>query len=750
MALDVNASILDPLNDAQRAAVTADPRQHTLVVSGAGTGKTRVLTHRFAWLVIEGHAQAHEIIAVTFTNKAAKEMSERIEELLGRPARGLWIGTYHSLCRRMLKEFPNEATLPRDHSILDSDDQKKLLRETLSSLHRPHKPADVQFHRNWISRQKTHGLRAKHIEPQTPQEADMNLPVYVAYEKRCQTGNVVDFDELLLRALELIREHPDVCAHYQKRFKYLLADEFQDTSDLQYSWLSILSGRTKLPIYVVGDGDQSIYSWRGARPQIMDEFEDSFHPIKTPLNQNYRSTTAILEVANSLIQNNTQRRAKKGLWTQRPGSAQVGLDLLDDEVQEARFAIDLIRRYAEEEDHSFSDCAILYRTNRQAQPFESTLYNAGVPYRIYGGHRFFDHTEIKDALAYLQLSLNPDNDVAWLRVCNQPPRGLGNTTVKKIKAHAGQQEGSLSVAAQSYCRTHNDRVATALTRFEQLIAHVRSQCTEGSLVDAVKAVLEDTGLLARYQEQDQKRDEERSLTLGELANAAAEFEEQFIPEDDPTQTVTEAFLERAALQAGELAEGPAGDAVQLMTLHAVKGLEFPLVVLPGVEEGLLPLIRADESQQMGEEELGDRTEEERRLMYVGLTRAQQRLHLTCVQWRRVYGRSQSAEPSGFLDELPGAYLSQQVPTRPIGAGPYKTHAEIPSLAQYGKAPSTPLPADVPQLGTPVQHPKFGDGTILKYEGNVSNLRVQVAFKTAGTKWLIYEHARLNPQPHLPT
>ena len=719
-------AILQDLNDEQRRAVTAPPELSAPVLAGAGSGKTRVLTHRFAWLVTACGVKPWEILAVTFTNKAAAEMRDRIHRLLDRPpGQGLWIGTFHALCRRMLSRFHQEAGLPASFQIVDRGDQRALIRQSLNARGRPHRKRDVDNALRWISARKGDGARPGHIEPTGPFE-EAHLPVYEEYERRCRAGGLADFDELLLRALELLRDRAEVRDHYRRSFRHLLVDEFQDANDLQYAWLRHLAGDAR-PLFVVGDDDQSIYGWRGARPQHMLEFRRRHRCAELPpLEENYRSTAPILETANALIAHNSARLPKR-LRTRLEDRAPVELHVLADEHAEAGCALRAVQEWTGAGGRR-DECAILYRTNRQSLPYETALSRAGVPYRVYGGLRFFERREVKDALAWLRLCANPGDDVAWERASGAPPRGIGEGTLARLREAADAAAVPLDEAAGHWLGgREGSRPARMVAEFRDKLRELREAVRDRDLVPAVAAVLEGSGLLALYRESDQALDEARAENLEALLDAAGAFAERFAAEAEEDADALGAFLDMTALEAGERGEGDAGDAVQLMTLHAAKGLEFPLVAIGGLVQGLLPMGHDDTDH-----------EEERRLLYVGITRARRRLLLTYSGYRRFAGRLAACDPSPFLEELPAEHLRRAEPARARG----RPAARRMPFARGGGA----RPADAPAPGAAVAHPKFGAGTVLGYEGQPPQLRVQVQFERAGRKWLVYDYARLEPRP----
>ncbi len=716
-------SILDPLNEVQRDAVTSSPQEHCIVLSGAGTGKTRVLTHRFAWLLETQQLSPHQVLAVTFTNKAATEMRERIQQLTGHTASGMWVGTFHSLCRRMLARFPKEAKLKPSFQIVDRADQQSLIRDSLSAAHLPHKKADINRAIRWISQQKSRGRRAKHVPKDHPADGHL-IDVMRHYEKRCAESGVVDFDDLLLGAVELLREHPEVAGHYQQRLRHLLVDEFQDVNELQYAWLQLLSGGA-IPIFTVGDDDQSIYGWRGARPDLMLRFKKEHPDLKVwKLEQNYRSTTPILNCANAVIEHN-QARLRKTLWTRNRGNDPVLVINHERSDHEPEAALEHFQAWQQQHGR-WSDCALLYRTNQQSRDFESCFVREGVPYRIYGGTRFFERTEIKNALAYLRLCHNPDDDVSWARICNIPPRRIGDSTVARVRQQAQQDGTSLAAACRALVNAGNGgRGVEALAQFQELLEGLRLQTAELGLVESVRHALADSGLQAMYQEQDRKLDEQRVDNLKELVNSAAQFEWRHDTEPNDKRSPLQIYLDTTVLDAGEESAGTEGDAVQMMTLHKAKGLEFPLVFIAGFEQGLLPMTLEDSDP-----------EEERRLCYVGMTRAEKKLILSFANSRWQYGHVAASMPSDFLFELPREYVALD----------RETASEVNTYAPAPKPPPDTTTWEVPEIGTLVSHQTLGQGIITRYEGRPPQLRVMVDFQDKGPKWLMYSYAKLELVP----
>jgi DNA helicase-2/ATP-dependent DNA helicase PcrA len=714
--------IIETLNDAQREAVCAD-QNPLLVLAGAGSGKTRVLVHRIAWLIDVGGLSPHSILAVTFTNKAAGEMRGRIEQMIQAPVSGLWVGTFHGLAHRLLRTHWQEAGLPQGFQILDSQDQLRLVKRILRTLDLDEArwpPRQMQW---FINGCKDEGRRPQHIEHRNDPYLKRQLDIYQAYEELCQRSGVVDFAELLLRSHELWLKYPALLGHYRQRFRHILVDEFQDTNTVQYAWLRMLAGDDGR-ITVVGDDDQSIYGWRGARVENIRRFQKDYPNTRVVrLEQNYRSTGTILKAANAVIDHNTERMGKQ-LWTEGNDGERIQLYTAYNEQDEARFVVDRI------EDHvdrggARSDIAILYRSNAQSRVFEERLMQCGVPYRVYGGLRFFERAEIKDALAYLRLAANRDDDASFERVINHPPRGIGGRTMDAVRRHARDYNISLWQAAVSVV---NDsllpaRAGNAILAFLKLVDELDGGMRGLSLGEQVEHVMHPSGLVAHFGKDKGEKGDARLENLQELVNAAREFE----PDPDSDMDPLSEFLSHAALEAGEGQADAWEDCVQLMTLHSAKGLEFPLVFLCGLEEGLFP-------HQRSVEEPG-RLEEERRLCYVGITRARRHLVLTCAERRRVFGSETYCLPSRFIDEIPKSLIDEIRP---------RPGVSLPSSAPAMSGPATvqePVAGGL-HLGQHVRHAKFGDGVILNCEGKGSSARVQVNFSGAGTKWLVLAYANL--------
>ncbi|ENJ1928801.1 DNA helicase II [Vibrio parahaemolyticus] len=715
--------LLDGLNDKQREVVAA-PLENLLVLAGAGSGKTRVLVHRIAWLMSVEQASPFSIMSVTFTNKAAAEMRGRIEELMMGSASGMWNGTFHGICHRILRAHYLDAKLPEDFQIIDSDDQQRLLKRLIKAQNLDEKQWPARQVAWWINGKKDEGLRPEHIDAYHDPVTKTYLQLYTAYQEACDRAGLVDFAEILLRAHELLRDNKFVREHYQARFKHILVDEFQDTNNIQYAWLRMMAG-PECHVMIVGDDDQSIYGWRGAKVENIEKFTREFPSVTTiRLEQNYRSTKTILEASNTLIANNTERMGKE-LWTDGVVGEPISVYSAYNELDEARFAVNKIKEW-QDKGGALNDAAMLYRNNAQSRVLEEALIQAGLPYRIYGGMRFFERQEIKDALAYMRLMANRNDDAAFERVVNTPTRGLGDKTLETIRRAARDRgctmwEASVAMLDEQVLA---GRAAGALGRFIELITALEDDTLEMPLHEQTDHVIKYSGLFAMYEQEKGEKSMARIENLEELVTATRQFEK---PEEAEEMSLLTAFLTHAALEAGEGQADEFEDAVQLMTLHSAKGLEFPLVFMVGVEEGMFP-------SQMSAEEAG-RLEEERRLCYVGMTRAMQKLYITYAEMRRLYGQDKYHKPSRFIRELPETCLDEvrmkaQV-SRPASSGRFSQTAVKENFNETGFS-----------LGSRVMHPKFGEGTIINFEGSGPQSRVQIAFNGEGIKWLVTAYARL--------
>jgi DNA helicase-2/ATP-dependent DNA helicase PcrA len=709
--------LLDGLNDAQRQAV-GSPLGAALVLAGAGSGKTRVLVHRVAWLIQVEGASPNSILAVTFTNKAAAEMRGRIETLLGIPGGALWIGTFHGLAHRLLRRHWREAGLTQAFQILDSEDQSRILRKVLKALDLDETrwvPREILW---FINAQKDEGFRAKHIKDNGDPTRRQLTRIYQAYEEACQRAGVVDFAELLLRAYELWRDNPALLDHYRTRFRHVLVDEFQDTNAIQYKWLMLLAGPDGLP-FAVGDDDQSIYRWRGARVENLNQFRRDYPgAVLYKLEQNYRSTGTILKAANALIANNAGRLGKN-LWTSGADGDRVKLYAAFNERDEADFVVNRIRDWVDR-GGARREVAVLYRSNAQSRVFEEAFLNARMPYRVYGGLRFFERAEIKDALAYLRLVASRADDTSFERVVNLPTRGIGAKTLDTLRDMARAGGTSLWHAAVAAQSALPQRAAQALQSFLHLIEKLGREVAGLELHEQVDHVIQNSGLIEHFKKERGERGEGRVENLLELVSAAKGFS----PEGETDMQPLESFLAHAVLESGEGQADPYADCVQMMTLHTAKGLEFPVVFLAGMEDGLFP-------HQRSIADLAS-LEEERRLCYVGATRAMRQLYITYAEQRRLYGVDQYGQPSRFISELPADLIEEIRP---------RLQVSRPVFVRRSTSLDEP-PSHSMRMGSRVRHAKFGDGVVLNFEGNGPQARIQVNFEGQGTKWLMLSYANL--------
>ena len=712
-------SILTNLNAAQEEAVTSD-KNHLLVLAGAGSGKTRVLVHRIAWKIQVDNISPYGILAVTFTNKASREMRERIDELLGMSLRGMWVGTFHGLAHRLLKAHWRDAKLPENFQILDSDDQLRLVKRVMRSMDLDEQrwpPKQAQW---WINGQKDEGLRASHLqEGGDPYLATM-LRIYRGYEETCERLGVIDFAELLLRALELWKNNPEVLDHYQQRFQHILVDEFQDTNAVQYAWLRLLAGKVSA-VTAVGDDDQSIYGWRGAKVENILSYERDFpktHTVK--LEQNYRSTSNILLAANAVIAKNSDRLGKN-LWTDSGEGEPIALYSAFNEHDESRYIADRLQSWVNDGNRR-EDSAILYRSNAQSRVLEAALLQADIPYRIYGGQRFYERLEIKNALSYLRLMLNCHDDVAFERVVNVPPRGIGDRTLELVRELARTNTVSLWAASKTMIEEKRlaARASNAVAGFLQLINEISGQLDELPLAEQAENAIQHSGLIEMHRREKGERGQARVENLEEFIGACNNFEAE-----DKDLPVLPQFLDQVALDAGDRQADEDQDAVQLMTLHSAKGLEFPLVFIAGMEENLFP-------HKMSLDEPG-RLEEERRLAYVGITRAMEKLYLTFAESRTIYGSESFNSVSRFVRDIPKDVI-EEVRLQNTIARPTSYAA---SSIRSDQGDETGF-----QLGQQVNHNVYGEGVILNFEGNGPRARVHVSFEEVGTKILILASANL--------
>jgi DNA helicase II / ATP-dependent DNA helicase PcrA len=711
----MNSDLLGNLNPAQLKAVTS-PHGNLLILAGAGSGKTRVLVHRIAWLVRNGTA-ASNILAVTFTNKAATEMRNRLEQMLGLSLTQMWVDTFHGLAHRLLRLHWQEAGLPQSFQIIDSEDQLRLLKRIHKGFNLDQEKWPVKKSQGFINSKKEKGLRPNSLEINNPAEG-MLASVYQAYQEACTNSGLVDFAELLLRSHELWQNQPQLRKLYQERFEHILVDEFQDTNAIQYAWIKALSLQNS-SLTAVGDDDQSIYSWRGADSNNMQRLSNDYPNVNIiRLEQNYRSTATILNAANAIIARNNGRLGKK-LWTQRQEGEPITLYSAFNEIDEARYVASNIQAWFDR-GNALSEIAILYRSNAQSRAIEEQLLYAGIAYRIYGGLKFFERAEIKDALAYLRFISNRDDDSAFERIINLPTRGIGEATLALLRNYAKTQNCSLWKAMQTMLSTQQlpKRPATALTNFTQLINSCVEQTTNIELAEIVRFMINATNLRLHYAKDHKERKQSRLENLDELITAAEQFA---ATTSDTDQQLLNSFLAHAALEAGEQA-GDGSDCVQLMTLHAAKGLEFPLVFLCGLEEGLFPHIMS-----MGTQE---GLEEERRLCYVGMTRAMQKLYLLYAESRQLHGSNTFRRPSRFLKEIPQELIIGDTILNNVEPAIMSDKSQVSDEA-YGF-----------NLGQHVIHKTFGEGSIIGFEGQGDFMLIQVKFKKTGSKWLSPKYAQI--------
>jgi DNA helicase-2/ATP-dependent DNA helicase PcrA len=713
--------ILDTLNDAQRAAVTA-PVGPVLVLAGAGSGKTRVLTHRIAWVIETQGASPHSILAVTFTNKAAHEMRGRIEKLLGVPGGAMWVGTFHGIAHRLLRLHWRDANLPQTFQILDGEDQLRLIKKIVKAMELDETrwvPREIQW---FINHNKDEGHRPATLKDGNDPTRRQLIKLYTEYEVQCQRAGVVDFAELLLRAYELWLRSPQILAHYQNRFRHVLIDEFQDTNAIQYAWSLLIAGQNGAP-FVVGDDDQSIYRWRGARVENLTRFSKDYPAAKLfRLEQNYRSTGNILKAANALISNNTGRLGKN-LWTQGSDGERIKLYAAFNERDEAEFVMHRIREWTNQ-GGARRDVAILYRSNAQSRVFEEIFMSARIPYKVYGGLRFFERAEIKDALAYLRIITNHADDASFERVVNLPTRGIGNKSLDVVREQAKATPSSLWDAA-AHCVANGvlgPKAEAAVNGFLKLVEQLGRDIDGLELHEQVDHVINNSGLVEHHKkEKASDRGEARVENLNELVSAARGFEPDVANTDEEALPPLDAFLSHAVLESGEGQAEAWEDCIQMMTLHTAKGLEFPVVFLCGMEDGLFPHQRSLND--------AEGLEEERRLCYVGTTRAMKHLYMTYADQRRLHGQDNFGTPSRFVSEIPEDLIEEVRPriqiSRPVAAGRFR--APVEELAPGVK------------LGARVRHKKFGEGVILKVEGHGPQANIQVNFASLGVKIMMLEY-----------
>ncbi len=715
------SEIIDGLNDNQSQSVILEEGQNALILAGAGSGKTRVLTHRIAYLVTQKNVHIDAILAVTFTNKASKEMRERLEMLLRRPIRTMWVGTFHGLAHRLLRTHAAEANLSPQFQILDQQDQYRIVKRLMKENEIDESKFPVRKVQWFINQQKDEGIRPGDIDAGHNYFVKKSLEVFTLYEKHCNANGLIDFAELLVRSYELLKNNPALLTHYQERFQHILVDEFQDTNTVQYRWIKqLFNGKNN--VFCVGDDDQSIYGWRGAKIENITKLETDFAPIQTiRLEQNYRSTGNILNASNALIAHNKNRMGKS-LWTDAGDGELINLYEARTEIDEADYVVSTIQKHINDGTPA-NKCAILYRSNAQSRAFEERLIKYNVPYIIYGGLRFFERAEIKDALCYLRLMENTEDSVALERIINFPTRGIGNATVEKIREFANMNQTSLFQAATSIASTLPTRAANALVGFIHLIEEMQDHAKNLDLSEKVAYLIKQSGLVTHYANDKIDKTGSKPANLEELIAAAGQYNHE---EDSEMNEVT-GFISLASLDSSGDSSAPPTQNVQLMTIHSAKGLEFPYVFLTGMEEDLFPSRQSKDEPHL--------LDEERRLCYVGMTRSMKKLTLSFAIKRFLHGQSIYAYPSRFLSEFPREYLNEI--KQKYGA----TQENYKKDDIFNQDIKPQANGDL-SIGKTVKHGKFGFGTILNFEGEGDSARVQVKFKTAGTKWLISSYANL--------
>lgn len=735
------AYLLDSLNPEQRKAVISDA-SHLLVLAGAGSGKTRVLVHRVAWLVATQQATVFQLLAVTFTNKAANEMKERIGSMLHQPTKELWIGTFHGICHRMLRMHWQDAKLDRNFQIMDNGDQLHFIKRLLKEMDIPEESLSVKRLQSFINSQKEEGIRAQNIEPEDNVDAQRLVSLYKLYEQRCSASHLVDFCELLLRCCELLEHVERVRTLYHQRFRSLLIDELQDINLLQYRFMRLLCGPNS-KLFAVGDDDQLIYSWRGANIERLKSLQQSFNDLQIiRLEQNYRSTSTILNAANALISNNNGRIGKE-LWTdQKDAGLPIDIFAAYNEKEEADYVVETIAHQHYQESLAYKDVAILFRVSAQSRLMEEALLRAGIDYQVWGGMRFYERAEIKDVLGYLRIAVNPADDSAFERVVNMPPRGIGKKTLEEIRNTARNHQIPLWQATQKIVSDGitNNRVNSTLHGFTMTINSIADLCVQKTLPEVLEYIIQSSELPAYYQKQDKgERGRSRIENLEELVRAA---ESAWNQESEDKLENIQTFLAQAVLESGETQSKNLNESVKLMTLHAAKGLEFAQIFLIGLEEGLLPHFNSSHSIK--------ELEEERRLFYVGMTRSKKKLVMTYAQSRRMYGREDYPAPSRFLQEIPvnlvrhiredsSSLSTKQYQTNPSAVHQTKQPVATPSVLSSANQNSSYQFSP----GMRVSHDRFGEGVILKMDGSGAEARAQVNFYQQGTKWLLLVYAKLH-------
>ncbi len=719
----ISPPIADGLNEKQQQSVVLSEDINALILAGAGSGKTRVLTHRIHYLVSEKNHHVDDILAVTFTNKAANEMKERLTDLLRQPIGRMWVGTFHSLAHRLLRTHAVEANLTPTFQILDAQDQFRIVKRLMKENSIDETKFPIKKVQWFINQQKDEGILPQNIDAGYNFFVNQSAKVFDLYEKHCQANDLVDFAGLLVKSYELLKNNQNLLDYYQKKFRHILVDEFQDTNRIQYQFIKILHTQNN-HVFCVGDDDQSIYGWRGARVENIQKIENDFKPIKViKLEQNYRSTGNILSASNALIANN-QNRLEKSLWTESGDGDLINVFNARTETEEAQYVVSEIENQFNQ-GKNLSECAILYRSNAQSRVFEESLIKRNISYRIYGGLRFFERAEIKDAMGYVRLTENTSDNIAFERVVNFPTRGIGLSTIEKIRSHAVESHTDLFQSSIAIIESLPARAGNALQGFINLIEAIIDSTKNLTLSEKVDSILLQSGLMAHYANDKTDKAGSKRENLDELVTAA----KQYVHEDDSEMNETQGFIALATLDSSGESNQASQESVQLMTVHSAKGLEFPIVFLVGLEENLFPSRQSKDEPHL--------LDEERRLCYVGMTRAMQSLTLSYASRRFLHGQSFYSLNSRFLDEISNSFLNY---IKNPNSGYLTTANE--DVKNPSKKMVSSSSSSIYSIGQVVNHAKFGLGTILNYEGSGDSMRLQIKFQKVGTKWLISSYAKL--------
>ena len=718
----ISPSMADELNEKQQHSVALEEDVNALILAGAGSGKTRVLTHRIHYLVSTKNHHVDDILAVTFTNKAANEMKERLSELLRRPIGRMWVGTFHSLAHRLLRTHPVEANLSPTFQILDAQDQFRIVKRLMKENGVDETKFPIKKVQWFINQQKDEGILPHQIDAEHNYFVKQSAKIFDFYEKHCQTNDLVDFAGLLVKSYELLKNNQSLLDHYQKKFRHILVDEFQDTNRIQYQWIKLLHTQQN-HIFCVGDDDQSIYGWRGARIENIQKIENDFKPIQViKLEQNYRSTGNILSASNAVIANN-KNRLEKSLWTKSGDGELINVFNARTETEEAQYVVSEVENQFNQ-GRNLSECAILYRSNAQSRVFEESLIKRNLNYRIYGGLRFFERAEIKDAMGYVRLIENRSDNIAFERIVNFPTRGIGLSTIEKIRSHATENHTDLFQSSIAIVNSLPARASNALQAFINLIEAISDSSKHLTLSEKVDSILIQSELMAHYANDKTDKAGSKRENLDELVTAAT----QYVHEEDNEINETQGFIALATLDSSGESNQSNQNCVQLMTVHSAKGLEFPVVFLVGLEEDLFPSRQSKDEPHL--------LDEERRLCYVGMTRAMNTLTLSYASKRFIHGNSFYSMASRFLDEIPINYLNY------IKNSSSGVNMRNPKDNQSHYTKMTSSNSSMYSIGQVVKHAKFGLGTVVNCEGSGDSMRLQIKFQKVGTKWLISSYANL--------